>query len=88
MPQEPSFDAAFEGTRVRLTAEPGEGVSSLAKIEWDLDSNGTIDLTGSEVAAPRGDVSTVTMWIDDPITRERIPITRVVAEPAPAEGSK
>jgi hypothetical protein len=30
----------------------------------------------------------VTMWIDDPITRKRIPITRVVAEDAPAERTK
>jgi NADH-quinone oxidoreductase subunit L len=85
---EATFDYQFEGNTVRLKADPGEGVSTLAKIEWDLDSDGTIDLAGSEVVAPRGDVSTVTMWIDDPITRKRIPITRVVVEGGPAERSK
>ena len=85
---EPTFAYRFEGNVVRLVAEPGEGVSSLAKIEWDIDDDGTIDLTGREVTAVRGDVSRVTMWIDDPITRKRIPITRVVAEDAPAERTK
>ncbi len=85
---EPTFEYRFEGNVVRLIAEPGEGVSSLARIEWDVDDDGTIDLTGREVTAVRGDVSRVTMWIDDPITRERIPITRVVAEDAPAERTK
>jgi NADH:ubiquinone oxidoreductase subunit 5 (subunit L)/multisubunit Na+/H+ antiporter MnhA subunit len=85
---EPTFVYRFEGNVVRLVAEPGEGISSLAKIEWDIDDDGTIDLTGREVTAVRGDVSRVTMWIDDPITRKRIPITRVVAEDAPAERTK
>jgi hypothetical protein len=34
----------------------------------------------------RGDVGTVTMWIEDPITRERRRVTQVVV--APAEGGK
>jgi NADH-quinone oxidoreductase subunit L len=84
--QETAFDYKFEGNMVRLTAAPGEGVSSLAKIEWDLDSDGQIDATGSEITRVRGDVGTVTMWIEDPITRERRRVTRVVV--APAEGGK
>jgi NADH-quinone oxidoreductase subunit L len=84
--QETAFDYEFEGNLVRLTAAPGEGVSSLAKIEWDLDSDGTIDATGAEITRVRGDVGTVTMWIEDPITRERRRVTRVVV--APAEGGK
>ena len=86
--QEPSFDFTFEGNTVRLKAAPGEGVSSLAKIEWDLDGNGRIDATGSEITRLRGEVGTVTMWIEDPITRERIAVTRVVAETAPVERTK
>jgi hypothetical protein len=86
--QEPSFDYRFEGNTVRLIADPGEGVSSLAKIEWDLDSDGRIDATGPEITRLPGEVSKVTMWIDDPITRERIGITRVVAEPAPAPAER
>jgi NADH-quinone oxidoreductase subunit L len=87
---EPSFEFTFEDNFVRLKAAPGEGVSSMAKIEWDVDSNGTIDLVGSEVQARRGEVGKVTMWIEDPISRERIRVTRVVraASGAPAEGSK
>ena len=84
--QETSFDYTFEGNTVRLTAQPGEGVSSLAKIEWDLDSDGQIDATGSEITRVRGDVGTVTMWLEDPITRERRHVTQVVV--APAEGGK
>jgi len=86
--QEPSFDHAFEGNMVRLVAQPGEGVSSLAQIEWDIDSDGTIDATGPEITKLRAEVSTVTMWINDPVTRGRTSVTRVVAESAPAEGSK
>jgi hypothetical protein len=90
--QDPTFEYAFEGTMVRLTAEPGEGVSSLAKIEWDLDDDGEIDATGAEITRLRGEVGRVTMWIEDPITRKRIPITRVLAEDtakdAPAERTK
>ena len=85
---EASFDYELEGTHVRLIADPGEGVSSLAKVEWDIDSNGTIDLVGREVTALAGEVSTVTMWIDDPISRERVKVKRVVREDAAAEGSK
>ena len=73
---------------MRLKAAPGEGISSLARIEWDIESDGTIDLSGPEVTAPAGEVSIVTMWIDDPITRKRVSIKRVVAGGAPAEGSK
>ena len=86
--EEPTFDFAFEGNIVRLTAEPGEGISSLAKIEWDFDDDGNIDATGPEVTRLAGEVGRVTMWIEDPITRKRIPVTRVVAEDAPAERTK
>jgi NADH:ubiquinone oxidoreductase subunit 5 (subunit L)/multisubunit Na+/H+ antiporter MnhA subunit len=82
---DPSFDYEIQGNTVKLKAAPGEGVSSMAKIEWDLDSNGTIDLTGPEVTALRGDVGKVTMYIDDPVSRERTQVTRVVVETAPAE---
>jgi hypothetical protein len=74
---------------VRLVAHPGEGISSLARIEWDIDGDGAPDLEGREVTARRGDVSRVTMTIDDPITRERISITRVIVEDgAPQERTK
>jgi NADH:ubiquinone oxidoreductase subunit 5 (subunit L)/multisubunit Na+/H+ antiporter MnhA subunit len=86
--QEPSFDAAFEGTRVRLTAEPGEGVSSFAKIDWDVDGDGKIDYTGREITPLKGEVSQVIMWIDDPITRERFSVSRIVVETVPAERTK
>ncbi|HWO20909.1 MAG TPA: NADH-quinone oxidoreductase subunit L [Kofleriaceae bacterium] len=80
--EETSFDYAFEGELVRLTAAPGEGISSLVKIEWDLDSDGTIDAAGAELTRVRGDVGTVTMWVEDSITRERRRVTRVVVVPA------
>jgi NADH-quinone oxidoreductase subunit L len=86
--QEASFDYRFEGNMVRLTAGPGEGISSLARIEWDVDSDGRIDGVGPELMKPRAEVTKVTMWIEDPITRERIRVTRVVAEDAPSERTK
>jgi NADH-quinone oxidoreductase subunit L len=86
--QAPSFDYKLEGNTVRLTAAPGEGISSLAKIEWDVDGDGEIDAAGAEITRLRGEVSTVIMWIEDPITRERTRVTRVVAEGAPAERNK
>jgi hypothetical protein len=86
--QEPSFDYRFEGNMVRLTADPGEGLSSLGRIEWDVDSDGRIDGAGPEITKLRGEVTKVIMWIEDPITRERIRVTRVVAEDAPAERTK
>jgi NADH-quinone oxidoreductase subunit L len=75
---------------VKLTADPGGGLSTLGKVEWDLNSDGEIDAVGPEVTARRGEVGTVTMWIEDPISRERKHVTRVVVEPAPdaPEGSK
>jgi NADH-quinone oxidoreductase subunit L len=87
---EVTFEYEIDASTVRLKADPGEGLSTLAKIEWDLDSNGEIDLTGPEVTARRGDVGKVTMWIDDPISRKRTSVTRVVIEAAPEspEGSK
>jgi NADH-quinone oxidoreductase subunit L len=88
---EPSFRYEIAGASVRLIAEPGAGVSAMARLEWDLGSDGTIDLTGPDVTARLGDAGgAVTLYVDDPITRRRVAIKRTIAAgaAAPAAGSK
>ena len=92
--RKPTFDYEFDGTDVTLTADPGAGLlAKTAKLGWDLDNDGEPDPGRTEpvLKIRAGDIpsSTITLFIDDPIARERVKITRTLElGTAPTEGEK
>jgi len=99
--QDPSFKYEIVGDRLKLTAEPGEGLlGATTKLRWDIDGDGVpdADASGKPYEAPQvfvllGDTRTrVTLFIDDPITRKTKKVTRVlhvptVVDPASGDGT-
>ena len=94
-----TFDYEVVGDRLHLTAEPGAGLlGATSKLRWDIDGDGTADVdpnTGAIYDTPDlyvlyGDTRTkVTLFIDDPLTRKTVTVTRVIEvppPPAPATG--
>ncbi len=97
----PSFVYREVDGFIELEARPGEGVSSAnAKLRWDLDGDGQPDRDVSGEAGLRsaakqrvmaGEVgSKVTLWIEDPVSKETVTVTREIrlAEPSGAAGGK
>jgi NADH-quinone oxidoreductase subunit L len=87
--RKPSFTYEVVDNEYTFRAEPGAGVAGAsAKLRWDLDGNGIPDVDtsgkpvdGREVKIRAGEVgSIVTLWIDDPITRKTVSITRHIRE--------
>jgi NADH-quinone oxidoreductase subunit L len=93
--RKPTFEYTFVGDEVTLTAAPGAGITTTtARLAWDLDNDGNPDpdpanpteLRDDPVLKLRaGDIpsSTVTLFIDDPITRKRIAVTRTLERGKP-----
>jgi hypothetical protein len=102
--RKPTFTYELDGEFVTLKADPGAGImTATSKIAWDLDNDGSPDpdpvnqnkFRDDPVLKLRaGDISSdVTLFIDDPITRKRISVTRTIEFPAPpapqaTEGAK
>ncbi|MBA3392242.1 MAG: NADH-quinone oxidoreductase subunit L [Deltaproteobacteria bacterium] len=90
----PTFAYEFDGSDVVLRAQPGSGLLNKAsKVSWDLDDDGLPDpdpnnpaalLDDPELRVRAGDIpgSRVTLFIDDPITRKRVAVTRHLEQPA------
>jgi hypothetical protein len=82
-----SFSYKVVDGEYEFTAEPGAGIGgTTAKLRWDLDGNGVPDIgpDGQLLGTPTvriraGEVgSHVTLWIDDPITRKTVQVTRPI----------
>ncbi|HEV7554185.1 MAG TPA: NADH-quinone oxidoreductase subunit L [Kofleriaceae bacterium] len=86
--RKPSFECHLVGDRVQLHAEPGAGIAGAgAKLHWDIDGDGKPDIDGktgklfegADISVAVGDIGgQVEMWIDDPISRETVTVTRKV----------
>jgi NADH-quinone oxidoreductase subunit L len=90
--RKPSFAYRIDGPIIQFRAEPGAGLGGAkARLRWDFNSDGEPDrdATGKPIDTPEVNVragevgSQVTLWIEDPITRETIAVTRNVALPEP-----
>jgi hypothetical protein len=76
-------------------AKPGAGIiGATTKVRWDIDGDGVADAdpnTGAIYDSPDlyvlyGDTRTqITLFIDDPITRKTITVTRTLEVPAAVE---
>jgi NADH-quinone oxidoreductase subunit L len=84
-----SFTYQIVEGEYEFTAEPGAGIGGAnANLRWDLDGNGIPDngpdgkpLSAEKVRIRAGEVgSHVTLWIDDPITRKTVQVTREIRE--------
>jgi NADH-quinone oxidoreductase subunit L len=90
----PTFDYEIVGDRIHLTAKPGAGVTgATAKLRWDVDGDGQADsdpATGQLYSTPDlyvlfGDTgATVTLFIDDQVSRKTVKVTRKIHIPEPA----
>jgi len=87
--RKPSFSYKLVDGEYKFTAEPGAGVGGAgARLRWDLDGNGKPDTDPSGnliedrvVRIRAGEVGThVTLWIEDPITRKTVHVTRAIRE--------
>jgi len=92
----PTFEYEYDDAgMVTLTADPGAGImTTTSKIAWDLDNDGQPDpdpanpdeLRDDPVLKLRaGDIpsSTVTLFIEDPISRKRLAVTRTLERGSP-----
>jgi NADH-quinone oxidoreductase subunit L len=84
--KKPTFDYRIVGNQIQLHADPGSGIAGAAVIQWDLNGDGEPD---DDPARPgqkldRRDVTVtgydgpITMWIVDPVTRDKIKVTRTI----------
>jgi NADH-quinone oxidoreductase subunit L len=81
----PTFEYNFDDHTgmVKLEAKPGQGIlTSNAKLGWDLDNDGNPDPGRTEpvLELRAGDIpsSTVTLFIEDPISRKTEKVTRTL----------
>ncbi|MDQ3338910.1 MAG: NADH-quinone oxidoreductase subunit L [Myxococcota bacterium] len=77
----PTFDYSYDPatSEVTLTANPGAGLQTTsAKTSWDIDNDGQPDRFEPVLKLRAGDIpgNTVTLFIEDPISRKRIVVTR------------
>jgi NADH-quinone oxidoreductase subunit L len=87
--RKPTFSYKVVDHEYQFHAEPGAGVGGAnARLRWDLDGNGIpdVDAGGNLINAPdptirEGEVGTyVTLWIEDPITRKTVTVTKQIRE--------
>jgi NADH-quinone oxidoreductase subunit L len=87
--RKPGFTYKVVDHEYQFHAEPGAGVGGAnAKLRWDLDGNGIpdVDPGGKPIDSPdptirEGEVgSYVTLWIEDPITRKTVSVTKQIRE--------
>jgi hypothetical protein len=85
--RKPTFSYQLVGNQLQLHAEPGTGIIGAGvKIYWDLDGDGQKDkdpANPGEFLDKRDVTMTgydgpITMWVDDPITRREIKVTRTI----------
>ena len=96
--QKPTFSYELVGDRLHLHAEPGAGLlGATAKVQWDIDGDGQPDRdpnTGAIYDSPDlfvryGDTRTrVNLFIEDPIARKRIMVTRKLEMPEPSAATE
>lgn len=88
--REPSFSYRVVGSSFEFHAEPGSGISGArAKLRWDFNGDGAPDrdpagalVEAADVTVRTGEVGAqVTLWIEDPISRETLSVTRKVSLP-------
>jgi NADH-quinone oxidoreductase subunit L len=91
--RKPTFTYRANGPDLEFQAEPGAGVAGArARLRWDFNSDGNpdVDRAGKPIDTPfvkirAGEVGTeVTLWIEDPITRDTVTVTRAVTLPSAA----
>ena len=90
-----TFDyEVLPGGQIHFRAQPGAGIAGAsAKLTWDLDGDGVPDpdpknpsrpLSGMDLTVRTGNVgANVTLWIEDPISRETTRVTRTIELPTP-----
>jgi NADH-quinone oxidoreductase subunit L len=90
----PTFEYSYDEatSMVKLEAKPGQGIlTSTAKLGWDLDNDGKPDpgRDEPELTLRAGDIpsSTITLFVEDPISRKTITVTRTLDLAGP-EGGK
>jgi NADH-quinone oxidoreductase subunit L len=95
----PTFEYTHDGNEVTLTADPGAGLpTASAKYAWDLDNDGQPDRDPTDptkfiddpvLKVRAGDIgNTITLFIEDPISRKRIPVTRTLQLDKPAAANE
>ena len=92
----PDFDYDYDAKTDMFTfhAHPGAGLigeveAKSARLQWDFDGDGKPDVdasghyvTGVQITKRAGEVGgKVTLWIDDPVTQQRVEITHTVRLP-------
>ncbi|HEX2685710.1 MAG TPA: hypothetical protein VHN14_03790, partial [Kofleriaceae bacterium] len=95
-----TFEYKIVGNQLRLHADPGSGIEGArAKISWDLDGDGQKDrdpehpgeLLSKRDVTVTGYDGPITMWVEDPITRKEIKVTRTInlnVDAPSAQGAK
>jgi len=93
-----TFTYKIVGNQLQLHAEPGSGIEgSGAKITWDLDGDGQPDKDAAGNLIEKRDVTVtgytgpITMWVEDPVTRKKVKVTKTIhldAGAAEAQGAK
>ncbi|HEU4733815.1 MAG TPA: hypothetical protein VFT22_38245, partial [Kofleriaceae bacterium] len=85
--RKPTFEYTIAGNQLRLHAEPGTGITgSRARISWDLDGDGQKDkdpdnpdkLLDKRDVTVTGVPGTITMWVEDPITRREVKVMKAI----------
>jgi hypothetical protein len=85
--QKPTFEYQIVGNQLQLHALPGSGIIGAgARIYWDLDGDGKKDNEpGTDKLLNKRDVTVtgyngpITMWVEDPITRREVKVTRTIS---------
>jgi hypothetical protein len=92
-----TFTYKIVGNQLQLHAEPGSGIEgSSAKIYWDLDGDGRKDLDATNPSGylqkrdvtVTGHTGPITMWIEDPVSRKEIKVTKTISLSAGSAGSQ
>ncbi|HEX7841351.1 MAG TPA: NADH-quinone oxidoreductase subunit L [Kofleriaceae bacterium] len=85
--RKPTFEYEIVGNQIRLHADPGSGFSGTAEISWDLDGDGKPDKDsfGKREVTVTGYDGPITMWVRDPITHEKVEVTRTISLNKPIE---
>jgi hypothetical protein len=80
-----TFEYTIVGNEIRLHAEPGSGIGAAnARIYWDLNGDGEKDKDASGQLIDKHDIAVtgydgpITMWVEDPVTRREVKVTRTI----------
>jgi NADH-quinone oxidoreductase subunit L len=97
--RKPTFEYEIVGNQIKLHADPGSGFSGTAVVHWDLNGDGKEDedpdnkdpaqphklLDKHDVTAATGYDGPITMWVTDPITHDKVEVTRTISLNKPVD---